>query len=370
MYFYYITILLLFIPVFAEILFPKFTIKPSVKYILIAVSVSICIVVLGLRWETGTDWLQYIDHFHSPNVSEFTFNNTSRYEWGYNFLVSCFRTISSDYSFFLLVNASLFFFLIQKVYRFFTPWFYVALALFFVTFIGSWGANRQYLAVAFGLLSVFYVYEKKIWRYLVSVLIAFQFHTSAILLLFFFILRKKINSYIMLSAVLLCFVIGFTDLPFKIFTFFGSFSDYAELKVHQYLEIAAYKSRPIHILGFLKRASIFTFFFIFKEKITKLNPQFILVFNIYFLSFCFYLLFSQTMTVMIDRGSLYFNIFEPILISYVFYLLKDKKIIFLTSCVLLIYCFVAVNKSISSYPDLFNPYKGIFFNTEFHRNMH
>ncbi|SFI09100.1 EpsG family protein [Halpernia frigidisoli] len=370
MYFYFITILLLFVPVFLEILFPKLTAKPLYKNLLIIFAVGICILELGFRWETGTDWKQYIRHFYTQNLSTPLVNNENGYEPGYNLIVSCVKFAISDYTFFLLVHATLFFLLLQKTYRYFTPYFFVAIVIFYATFMGTWGANRQFLAAAFGLLSVFYLYEKKLWAYFLCILIAFQFHTSSILLISFVFLTKKLDSRLMILAVALSLMVGYTQLPFKIFTFFGSFSDYSAFKVKQYLDIAAHDSKPISTLGFLKRITIFTFFFILRERILKLQPKFTLIFNIYFLSLCFYLIFAKTLTVMISRGSFYFNIFEPVLLSYVFYLLKSKKMILITACLFLIYSLVVVNRSIGVYPDLFVPYKTLFFNSDYHRNMH
>ena len=84
----------------------------------------------------------------------------------------------------------------------------------------------------------------------------------------------------------------------------------------------------------------------------------------------FYFFFSSTLLVMVSRGSLYFYIMEPLLLSSIIYILKNKidKLLYILSIMIL--GIILMYQSISVYPDLFVPYKGIFINTLFKRTMH
>ena len=62
----------------------------------------VLVVEIGLRWETGTDWSAYLDHFMSfarPKEDGFTF------EWGYDNFVRIIYSLTGSYSFFLFYHA-------------------------------------------------------------------------------------------------------------------------------------------------------------------------------------------------------------------------------------------------------------------------
>jgi hypothetical protein len=83
-----------------------------------------------------------------------------------------------------------------------------------------------------------------------------------------------------------------------------------------------------------------------------------------------YFLFASSLLILVNRGSLYFNIMESLLIScqlLVFNRNKDKAyvliVLFLVSIILLF-------QSIAAYQELFIPYKGLFYNTDYKREMY
>ncbi len=367
MYFYYFTILFLFLPAFFETAFPESRGKIPFKKLFLWFSFSVITLQMGLRWETGSDWLPYINHFYSQDLSTPFVNNENGYEAGYNFFVSVFKFITPEYSFLLFVHAVIFFLLLKKSYQFFTPYSLVAVLLFYVTFLGIWGSSRQLLAVVIGLLGLICLYEKKWLAYGICVLLAFQFHSSSLLLLIFIFLRKKFDNYLILGVALSCLIIGFSPLPLKIFSLTGGFNEHTASKAEAYLELAKAENSAVSVIGIAKRILIFSFFFIFRNKISENYPKFNFVFNGYFVSLCFYFMFASSLSVMISRGSLYFNIFEPLLLSYIFCLTKNRKVGLIMIITLLIYCFITINQSIATYPQLFDPYKGIFFNEDLNR---
>lgn len=73
---------------------------------------------------------------------------------------------------------------------------------------------------------------------------------------------------------------------------------------------------------------------------------------------------------MISRGSLYFNAMEPILIGFLLLLVEDKKKRMILLIPLFIIAIINFNQSIGAYRDLFEPYKGIFYNTNYRRLLY
>lgn len=369
MYFYYFTILLFFFPALLETSSPKLEGKIPYKNFFISLIIIICILQMGLRWETGTDWEAYLDHYNLQSLTFPFYNPEDSFEKGYTFLVLISKLIIPEYWFFLFIHSIILFLLIRKSYSYFSPYSVVSLLIFYVSFLGIWGSSRQLLAMGFGLLSLIYLYERKWLIYLLLVFIAFQFHTTSLLLLIFLFLKRTFSNITIISALVICAVIGFSPLPLKIFSLFGGFNDLAASKTTAYLNQAKEVNSDISLIGFMKRLGIFGLFFFYRKRISENYPKFNFIFNGYLLGLCFYFLFVQTLPVMISRGSLYFNVLEPILLSYIFCIAKDKRISFLFAILLLIYSILMVKQSIIVYPELFDPYKGLFINTDYHRNM-
>lgn len=325
---------------------------------------------MGLRWETGSDWNAYLEHFKEQSYNAPFSNNKFDFERGYNFFVSITKFFVPEYSFFLLVHAVIFFYCIKKSFLFFTPYLLTAILLFYVGTLGIWGSNRQLIAAAIGLVAITYLYEKKITIYFILVFVAFLFHTTSLLLLTFLFINKYFNKYFIIFVLIIASIIGFSEIPYVIFSFFGSVSELASYKSDIYLSNAKENAATISVIGFIKRLTIFFIFLSYRDKIIVKAPKFNFVFNGYILSLIFYLIFAQTMPVMISRGSIYFNILEPVVLSYIFYLTTNRKITFAYSICMLLYCFLTLHQSIASYPDLFDPYKGIFINSDYQRNMY
>jgi hypothetical protein len=166
-------------------------------------------------------------------------------------------------------------------------------------------------------------------------------------------------------------VVGRTQLPFQIFSLSGGISDFASEKAEIYFKQAKENvSADMSILGLLRRIIFMALFLYTRNLIEKVNKNYNLLLNGYIIGFGFYFLFYLTLPVMISRGSLYFNALEPILLSLQFYLIKDTARKNIIALVAIVFSFILLQQSISAYGDLFDPYKGIFINSDFKRNMH
>jgi hypothetical protein len=241
----------------------------------------------------------------------------------------------------------------------------------YVSLMGMVGANRQLLALGIGMISLVYLCEHKYYHYFALVFLAMLFHTTAVLLIVFVILKKRIELKYILVFIILCITIGKTQLPYQIFSLAGSIGDIASDKTETYSILAKETSNvDVSIIGLFRRIGFLFMFLYTRNFIERVNKNYNLLLNGYVVGIGFYFLFYITLPIMISRGSLYFNVLEPILLSLQFYMLKDvaRKNIFLL--IAIVYSFIMLHQSISTYPDLFDPYKGIFINSDFKRNMH
>ena len=104
--------------------------------------------------------------------------------------------------------------------------------LFFFTFTYL----RQMLGVGIAALSLKYVYERKLWKFLALVLLAASFHNSAIILLpVYFIPIKKYSAGTIVVIMLTCLLIGASGASSSLFEAYSSTSG-MELRTAQYIE--------------------------------------------------------------------------------------------------------------------------------------
>ena len=109
--------------------------------------------------------------------------------------------------------------------------FFLAL-LFFFTFTYL----RQMIGVGIAGLSIKYVYERKLWKFVFFVLLAASFHNSAVILFpIYFIPMRKYSLSIVMLLMLVCFIIGVSGASSSIFEAYSSTSG-LEQRTSKYIE--------------------------------------------------------------------------------------------------------------------------------------
>lgn len=338
----------------------------------------ILVLQMGTRWETGTDWPPYFNQFADfQHHNGFVLFNIKKYfdnefEWGYNIFAQIIAKLFNSYSFFLFIHALIYYFFIFKGFKKLSPFFLITILLFYSNTLGLLGSNRQLLALSIGLFATKYIFEKKYMIYVLLILFSSLFHTTSLLMLFFVFLNREIKPRHYILAIVVCFIIGNTQLPLRIFGLMGGLSENAAIKSSIYLDKAMedLKNANLSVFGLLKRIIIIMFFFLSRKKLSAQHSKFNFIFNVYVLGLAYYFLFSKTLIIMISRGSLYFAVMEPLLLTYIFLLFTNKVQKSFIWLFILLFSILNMNQSISSYKDLFDPYKGIFINEDYHRIMH
>ena len=113
----------------------------------------------------------------------------------------------------------------------------IALLLFFgLLFFFTFTYLRQMIGVGIAGLSFKYIYERKIWKFALVVLIAASFHNSALILLpAYFIPAKKFSIGVVMVVMILCFFIGVFGISSSLFEAYSSTSGLEE-RTTQYIE--------------------------------------------------------------------------------------------------------------------------------------
>lgn len=171
--------------------------KPASKVtsaLLIAAVIPL-VFTAGFRYEIGTDFNAYYkaDEVFGGNVWE---KIKTLNEPGISILVAIVNLFTRDraayiFTFSLLTIVPTTYILLRRSSN------YTVILLLYV-FCGCWHGSfngvRQYLAATVLMLGYRYIQEKKFFKYAITVLIAYCFHSSAIVMLvLYFIMRSKIN---------------------------------------------------------------------------------------------------------------------------------------------------------------------------------
>lgn len=369
----------MFVYIFTIFLFSVFSyleIRTSItekeKSVLYSVLFVVLVVQVGLRWETGTDWLYYAENFtNSTSLEIILVNILAGFEIGYGFTVYLVRSFTNNYVYFLLIHALVYYFLIFKACKRLSPFPIVSLLLFYALTMGYLGSNRQLIALAICLYALRFVVEKKTIIFFSLVFFAFLFHTSALLFAVYYFLNRDINKKYILGVLFLAIAIGQTQIPNLLFSGIGNLLPGASAgKVDFYSDKDNLGDISLTLSGLIRRLVYFFLFFINYETISEKFVYYKLIFNGFLFGMIFYFLFSSSLIVIVNRGSLYFNVMESFLLTsqlLLFSLSKERSYILLF---IVLYSFFLFFQSIGSYPDLFLPYKGIFINTDFIRNTY
>ena len=361
----YLTVLtVFFIFSFVEV----FTANKLAKKFVLGLSWLIAVLVIGLRWETGTDWYPYLGFFQDSLRWQDVMEMWS-IEKGYGILNWLVRNITDNYSVFLFVHAMLFYGLLLIGFSKITKYPQTAFMFYFGSNLGIVGSNRQLLALAIIVFSLPFIFNKRVKSYILAVILAFSFHSTAFLNAAYIFLNRYISNKWIWLTLMIALAIGISPLPLQIFGLFGGLGDFYLNKTDAYIS-SADEVVGLTIGGIIKRLLFFTFFYLFRVRVAKVTTHYNLLFNGYWFSIVLYLLFANALPVMISRGALYFNIMESLLFVVILGILRNPVHKALYIMGLLIIAITLMYQSIQAYPDLFDPYKSLWYNENFHRVMY
>lgn len=172
-----------------------FAVKTKVFYCFAFVTTVILILVGGLRYRVGADYGNYIATYELRKEIWWSYVKKMD-EPGIAIICKVSSIIYDNYStmFFIcsLITIGLFMNTIKKYSYSYV--FSVLIFIFVGTWAGSFGAIRQYLAAAVLFAGHRYIYRRKLLRWIIVIIIAMQFHRTAIVMLpVYFIATQKIN---------------------------------------------------------------------------------------------------------------------------------------------------------------------------------
>jgi len=291
-------------------------------------SVIFCLVLITLgtiRWKTGFDWLpyqsfyiyvrDYITHWSELKIS--------------------FEPIFTSF-YFIAKHTGLGFIFVQflqiliiilckySVYKRYTPYVFLALFLNFC-FFPDIVTIRNYLAASVVLVSLKFVEQRRLFPFILTILIATNIHFSSIVsLLIYPIYYRMVSLPFKIAMILLCIVLGLVGvfeyilLPFK-----GVLEGSAGEKLNYYVNAsesgtANTKGFMSIILGLSRRLIILPFILYFEFKHFKEDRVYRGLSNLFIFGNCVYFLVGNSSFMIFQRISIPFYLCEVLLLVMIF----------------------------------------------------
>ena len=343
-------------------LFDLFVKNKTLKNGMILFFGGIFILFAGLRWETGTDWDNYLNAFNSIQNAEF---GESGYEFFYELLLRFSMLLSSKYTLVTFLTAIIIFTLTTTTIKKYSPYPLFSLLLLLSYSINSIGFGyRQDLAISICFFSTYFILKRKLFLFFSLVLIATLFHQSAII--FFpaywvsrFVWNKKTIIYLTILIIIFYFLIS------KIGYIASIYSQSAAYKVSNYNEMSQEESlmgndNPITLLlrGIFNRILIIVPPVIVLLNNKTRNSYLLYIFNIMLFGFVLFILLSPLGYVFL-RFTRYYEVYQIILIPLAIYFSKPKIRLFLIS-IYLVYCLFKFSFVLIFDKNVYVPYQTIF----------
>lgn len=171
-------------------------------------SLIILILLAALRYRIGGDTCRYMDVYSDLSVEA---DLGGRFQPLWMLLTNMLYSISPDFTLFQFVHAIFLNVVIFSFFRKYSPWVFVCIFLYYLKpylYLNT-EIIRQSFAVAIFLLSVQACIKRKWWSYYLYVLVAFLFHSGAILLIVVpFLYGRKINVKTIAGICMCIMVLG------------------------------------------------------------------------------------------------------------------------------------------------------------------
>lgn len=338
------------------------------------IGIVVLILFIGLRWETGTDWLAYFKVFYTPPSSGEYDAVVFGIDQGYLLLNQLVYRFTSDYSYFLLLDAIIalgaVYYFIEKSTKLPAMGVYLFYTSYAVThFMGS---NRRMLAIGLVCIGFLHLLQpRRLWQawplWVVPFAGAAVFHRTSLLAIPALVVsRRAWRPMWVVGGLLTCVVLGMSGAPFAALEALANgLSQFAHITVVEKLVFytsggdaqssATFDVMGQALLGVAKRSTILAIFITFM-RLGKPNEYAQLLYNIYVTGCAIYFLLIGSPVFQVT--STYYTIVEVALLPIIFSQLPQYKVPYLMY--LLFIPFFLLISALSPYMEVYIPYRSIF----------
>ena len=344
------------------------------RYLGLLISFPILIIFLGLRDQTGTDWIFYEQHFYE--INGLLEQNLFSFEFGYIYLVKFLSLFTDNYNVFLFLYTLIILTLTYFVaIRLRNPNFFIF--LFFTLYaIPYMGTLRQFLALMLFALGVILIYQRKITSMFLAFLASISIHySSAISILMPVIKKFNLNNRLHVFFIIVIFLISLNFLIQE--QFFDSLLAFSQFSPYLFKKLSVYAltdtntpiftiTDPLIIVRLMtyRLVMIGILYFFYRQDRNNLFLKW--CFKIDIFGFIIFLSLFSIFPAIAIRTSTYFTIFE--IVAFASVLKYSRKSIL---CLCLVVASAQLNfisgLIYGADNDLLVPYKSVYYNNNLDR---
>lgn len=301
----------------------------------------------GLRYGVGVDFFNYLEYYEYFRKSGIPLVN---HEIGFQYLTNLIASLDLHYSYYFGIIAFLQIFLITLVIKDDKKIFpYIAYTFVLgCIWLSYCNGLRQIIAFCIWALSIQFIVKKKILLHYILILLAFTFHSSALLLIIFYpIFQKRQEWFANIKIQLLLLIISLGMMMTNYIQNFISMiehililSGYESYTRDYYSNMVMSESLSIGI-GFFLTLTINIIIICQNNNIKKWlnNIFFTIIYNLYFIGVLIKYAFISSQLV--NRLNYYFLGFDYIIASYcMYYFYKQNRRFFYILIILYIFLFI------------------------------
>ncbi|WP_047983975.1 EpsG family protein [Ornithinibacillus californiensis] len=313
-----------------------FNVKPN--KVLLLISVATLVVISGLRANIGDTF--FYKRIYEINVIDWEFI-LSQKDYGFGVLQMLLKNyVSDDPQVLIFTTALITNILIVTVLYKYSRLIEVSLYVYITggLFLVSMNGIRQMLAAAIFFTATHFLIKGKFIPYALIVVFASLFHQSALVLLpIYFIVRFKAwsRATLLLLVVAVVIVAGFDQFSSLLFS---------AIEDTQYGGYADFEEGGANLIRVTVGAVPLAIAFLGRDKLRKIFPDSDYIVNMSLIGFVFMVIATQNW--IFARFSLYFELYQLILISWIVKVFreKDQKLIYfgIILCYLLYYFYDSV----------------------------
>ena len=317
----------------------------DVKRIIKVCFIVIFVFIAGFRsGPLGWDYENYTSYFNnSPNLfylilnPNILFTENLRYGIGFSIINSFIKLFTDNSHYYFVLCSILTTLLLAYNIKTYLPRY--RLIAFFVYFGIEFLAldfiyQRQIIAVQFFVYSLRYIKEKKLYKYLLFILIAGTFHSSA---WFLFPLYFILNRFISNKQIIIYLGVGVCLFILNIDIFSPILNVLKIERFEAYSGDTFYNIKRTIGVTHIELLVMVSLILINRNKINALGLKYANIFiNLYFF-YAILILYFSSVTSVSGRFKFYFNISTIFIIPILFMCIKNKKLIFTYHFALTIY---------------------------------
>lgn len=335
-------------------------------YVFIVVLMAL---VGGLRYKVGPDWPGYLygyDYIQQSSIFDFfTTVNLVGFERGYvllNYIVGLFGT---EVWLFQLVLISLSLYLKTSTIFKYNQFAYLPLLFYFMPlfFFEDVIQIRQGFATGICVYSVRYIIDKKLWFFLLTVLLAYQFHKTALIFLpAYFIVNSKIDFTV------LCLLTGFFILTAPLGLSKGIVPLLSLLPIdavengYNAYQGTGYTDAAGFSFNDIVKVSTFFVMILYNKQVCEKDTTYTVFRDLYLVSLCLYYFFRMEAIYSIRLSGYYAFFFGFVVAKIVYSQLNQKVSYLILTMIVLLYLSLLTFRFRSLQERSFGVYPNVLYN--------